>query len=69
MGPTVAQAALARMRECVRLIGELQVEKQECARRAREYANSSMLESERLATKAEAYQRYRLHEPEGVSDG
>lgn len=60
LGPTVHEAAVARMREIQKLITQLQAEKIQVVARASAYANSTMLESERIASEAEPFQVVQL---------
>lgn len=54
-GPTVAEACESRIRTITRKIQELEDEKRLLKKRADQYAGSSMLESERVATDAERF--------------
>jgi hypothetical protein len=63
-GPAVSEAAWARVCEINREIAKLQREKAECVARMHAYANSTMLESERVATNAEVFQTARIPEQE-----
>jgi len=60
LGPTVYEAAESRIRQIDRLIEELQSEKRFAQRRMQQYAGSAMLEAERIATKAEPFQKVPL---------
>jgi hypothetical protein len=62
LGPTVAEAAALRIKAINIQIEALQDEKKACQRRQIEYADSMMLESERIASKAEAFQAKPLGE-------
>lgn len=62
MGPTVVEAAWARYQQIGREIEALQEERRACARRMAQYRDSKMLEAERIATTAEAFQRTPLPE-------
>ena len=58
--PTVYEAANDRFKQVVREIQALQQERQQCLDRMAQFRWSKMLESERIATKAEPYQTTQL---------
>ena len=60
LGPTVSEAAADRLKEIHRQITELQLERRQVLDRLAKYKGSTMLEAERLATKAEAVQAHPL---------
>ena len=62
LGPTVSEAAADRLKEIHRQITELQLERRQVLDRLAKYKGSTMLESERIATKAEPYQKVQLRE-------
>lgn len=61
-GPTVVEAAEARIRQINRMIEDLQDERKMLQGRIRRYEGSKVLEAERAATAAEPYQRTQLPE-------
>lgn len=56
-GPTVIEATELRIRQVNQKIDELRSELRNLASRRAKYINSKMLESERIATRAEVYMR------------
>lgn len=63
-GPTVRDAAVARLKQLDALLEDVLAERKAVRRRIVEYAGSTMLEAERVATKAEPFQAVPL--PDGV---
>jgi hypothetical protein len=64
LGPTVEEAANSEIRKINIQIEELRMRLRLAKDRARVYAGSKMLESERLATRAEAFQMVPLEDVE-----
>lgn len=60
LGPTVFEAAQGRANKIAQQIVELERERHECLVRMVQQSSRTMLESERLATKAEPYQKVQL---------
>lgn len=67
-GLTVVEACYTRLAQISKEIDQLQQEKAKVMYRLNAYRYSTMLESERIATAAEAYQKEKLKENCNVPD-